>query len=72
MNLSEWDLYEPITQRDLMDLIIEQIDEKEMPLWYYLWLHPKSKLSEADITVLRNWILADEDQTDGAGLTETQ
>jgi hypothetical protein len=72
MNLSEWDLYEPITQRDLMDLILEQIDEKKMPLWYYLRLHPKSKLTEADITVLRNWISADEDQTDGAELTETQ
>jgi len=72
MNLSEWKLYEPLQQRDLMDLILEQIDEEQMPLWYYLSLHPNSKLSKTDRIALGNWISVDANQNTGVELTEAR
>lgn len=72
MNLSEWDFYEPLEQRDLKDLILEQIDEKQMPLWYYLSLHPNSKLSKTDRIALGNWISVDANQNTGVEPTEAR
>jgi hypothetical protein len=35
--------------------LCEQVKEKEMPLWYYLPLHPNAKLSDADRQTLCSW-----------------
>ena len=40
MNFSEWDLI----QRDA-GLAVEQIEKGDMPLWFYLPLHPNAQLS---------------------------
>lgn len=33
----------------------EQVREGEMPLWFYIPLHPDARLSEADIRILCDW-----------------
>jgi mono/diheme cytochrome c family protein len=43
MNFSEWQL-----PQEHADDAAEQIREKEMPLPHYLWLHPESKLTDAE------------------------
>ena len=43
LNLSEWGLREAEAEE-----IGEVIHEGEMPPWYYVMLHPKANLSEAD------------------------
>jgi hypothetical protein len=43
LNFSEWDH----PQRHAKD-IAEQVKSGEMPLWYYLPLHPSAKLSDAE------------------------
>lgn len=56
MNFSEWDGYAPDEQRDLLDLILEEIDNGRMPLWHYPPLHPEAQLSDKDLILLRKWI----------------
>lgn len=43
VNFSEWDL----PQREAL-ASIEQIEEKQMPLWIYLPLHPEARLTDAE------------------------
>lgn len=33
----------------------EEVEEGEMPLWFYLPLHPEARLSAEDRAVLREW-----------------
>jgi hypothetical protein len=33
----------------------EQVEEGEMPLWFYVPLHPEAKLTEQDLAILRKW-----------------
>ena len=43
LNFTEWDR----PQRHAKD-VAEQVKEGEMPLWYYLPMHPAAKLTEAE------------------------
>jgi hypothetical protein len=56
LNFSEWHSYMeediPVIKKEIW----EEIEEGEMPLGIYLILHSDAKLSEADITVLHDWI----------------
>ncbi len=55
LNFSEWDLYTPEKQHDLLDEIIEVVEENEMPLGSYLIIHDEAKLSDADKEMLKFW-----------------
>lgn len=51
MNFSSWK--DP--KRELRKEMCEQVREGEMPLWFYIPLHPDARLSEADIRILCDW-----------------
>jgi cytochrome c551/c552 len=55
MNFSEWSKYSPQRQAKKLKGAAKQVEEGEMPLWYYLPAHPKAKLSDADKAALLAW-----------------
>ncbi|MDJ0865833.1 MAG: heme-binding domain-containing protein [Myxococcota bacterium] len=55
MNFSDWKQYDEDEQRDLVEEAWEEVEEGEMPPWFYLPLHPEARLSDADRGVLQRW-----------------
>ena len=55
MNFSEWTTFTPRRQANKLKQACEQIEQHEMPLWFYLPLHPKAKLTDADRKILCDW-----------------
>jgi hypothetical protein len=55
MNFSTWNVYDDDERRDHLDETWEEVEAGEMPLWFYLPMHPDARLSEADLTLLREW-----------------
>ncbi len=55
MNFSDWKQYDEDEQRDLVEEAWEEVEEGEMPPWFYLPLHPEARLSDADRSVLEDW-----------------
>jgi len=55
LNFSTWDAYDAKEQRHLRQEVWEEVEEGEMPLWFYVPLHPEARLSEADERLLEAW-----------------
>ena len=55
LNFSTWNQYSLEEQMELRDELWEEVEEGEMPLWFYIPLHSGAKLSSADKELLRNW-----------------
>ena len=55
VNFSTWQSYDAQEQADLKREAWEEVEEGEMPLSYYLSMHPQAKLSEQDRTLIRKW-----------------
>jgi hypothetical protein len=55
MNFSTWARYDARKQAKHLEEAWEEIEEGEMPLFYYVWLHPEAELSAGDRIVLRDW-----------------
>ena len=62
MNLSEWGSYDKDKQSHRLRDICEQVQDGEMPLSTYTPLHPKAKLSAADVQTLCDWAKAERAQ----------
>lgn len=58
LNFSRWDSMMPGQLSNKMDEIRTRVEEGEMPLWFYVAVHPHAALSAADIAALREWTLA--------------
>lgn len=56
LNFSEWQSYSAEDQAEDIEEIWEEIEEGEMPLWYYLLLHQEAKLSENQKETIKNWV----------------
>lgn len=54
-NLSDFQDLSTETAAKVRAAAIKEVDEGEMPLWYYLPLHPEARLSEQDKAILRTW-----------------
>ena len=55
LNFSRWDSYAADERAHLLEELWEEVEAGEMPLWFYVPLHPEAKLSEADLATLRTW-----------------
>ena len=55
VNLSEWDRLTPEYQKITIHEMMEEIEEGEMPLWFYVPLHPEAKLNDSDMATLEAW-----------------
>jgi cytochrome c len=54
-NMSQWQLYSPETQMQLLSRIASEARSGEMPPRNYLLLHPKAKLSVEEQDLLYGW-----------------
>ena len=55
MNFSVWNTYTPKRKMKKLDEICEQLEQREMPLPSYLWIHRYSELSESQSKALCDW-----------------
>ncbi len=56
LNFSEWESYSIQDKAEDLEEIWEDVEEGEMPLWYYLPLHPEARLSDKDMETIKNWV----------------
>lgn len=56
LNFSEFGTYSKRKQRSMFNSMAGQIEEGEMPLPSYLWMHREAQLSENEKEVLLEWI----------------
>jgi hypothetical protein len=54
-NLSNFQDLSEGTQVKVRAAVIKEVEEGEMPLWYYLPAHPDARLTDADKAILRTW-----------------
>ena len=52
LNFSEWGSLRPESARSNLREMCQEVRGRKMPPWYYLPLHPASKLSQTEITTL--------------------
>jgi len=55
LSLSEWGTYDSKKKASKLKKICEEVEGGDMPLNYYLPLHPAARLSEADKNILCDW-----------------
>jgi acetyl esterase/lipase len=55
MNFSDWGLLEPAKRAELQEEIWEEVEEGDMPLPAYRWLHPEARLDDRQLRVLETW-----------------
>jgi mono/diheme cytochrome c family protein len=61
LNFSTWNDYDEEEQIELLEEVWEEVEDGEMPLWFYVPLHPEAELSEQQRGLLHSWV---EDMTD--------
>ncbi|MDF1799772.1 MAG: heme-binding domain-containing protein [Planctomycetota bacterium] len=64
LNFSEWDRYDPERRAHKISEVWEEVEEGEMPLWFYTPLHPEAELSAADLAALEAWARTEGEGTD--------
>ncbi len=55
MNFSEWDTYNERRRNHKIKECGEEVTEGEMPLWFYIPLHPEAALLPEDIQTIVAW-----------------
>ncbi len=55
LNFSEWTTYTEKRKRHKLKECCEEIEEGEMPLWFYVPLHPEAELLKKDVETLLSW-----------------
>ena len=55
LNFSTWNRYNQKKRGKIIKEIWEEVQEGEMPPWFYLPLHPDARLSDSDRSLLRAW-----------------
>jgi hypothetical protein len=58
LNFSTWNRLSTRQQVEAMHESWEEVEEGEMPPWFYLPPHPQARLTEADRELLRAWSLS--------------
>lgn len=58
LNFSHWDSLQPPAQKSLLFWALNDVRNGEMPLGSYLLVHTGAKLTEADVNLLQNYLLA--------------
>ena len=55
LNFSMWNRYSFKKRNKYIKEIWEEVEEGEMPPWFYVPLHPEARLSDQDRKTLREW-----------------
>ena len=59
MDLSKWEAYTDGERSGFLMAIIAATQTHLMPPQKYVWMHPKAKLSEAELRSIKSWALAE-------------
>ena len=59
LNFSEWETYTSKRKDHKLEECIEMIEEGEMPMNSYTWMHGEAKLTNAQRTLLIDWFKAE-------------
>ncbi|HEY7955230.1 MAG TPA: heme-binding domain-containing protein [Polyangia bacterium] len=60
LNFSEWDKLPADRRQRRKASCGREVKSGDMPLWFYLPLHPAAKLSDRDRSLLQDWAIASE------------
>ena len=55
LDLSDWGAYSAEAGLHKIEEICEEVEEGEMPLFFYLWLHPEARLDPQEVRLLCEW-----------------
>jgi len=55
LNFSEWDQLGAEERAHAREETWEEVEEGEMPLWFYTPLHPEARLTAEDEALLQDW-----------------
>ena len=55
VNFSIWDRYEQRRKARKLKEIVKEVEEGDMPPWYYVSVHADAKLSQADREAIVKW-----------------
>ncbi|MDE0884824.1 MAG: heme-binding domain-containing protein [Myxococcota bacterium] len=55
MNFSTWNQYDADEQIDMVEEIWEEVEEGEMPPYFYTPLHPEARLNAKDHALIQVW-----------------
>jgi len=55
LNLSDWAAYDSTRAPRKLAQMCEEVEHGDMPLWFYLPLHPKAKMTDQDKKTLCDW-----------------
>ncbi|WP_421874899.1 heme-binding domain-containing protein [Marinoscillum sp.] len=55
LNFSEWATYSPKRKHHKLEEIYEEVEEGEMPLDSYTWIHSEARLTQEQVDLLVNW-----------------
>jgi len=58
LDFTAWDTYSEKKKSKKLGEVWEEVDEGNMPLWFYVPLHPEARLSDTDLALLRDWTRA--------------
>jgi hypothetical protein len=64
LNFSEWNLLSDEDAEELREEVWEEVEEGEMPLRWYRWMHSDARLSDEQLLVLKEWSAAQETAED--------
>ena len=56
LNFSEWSTFSDKRKNKKLEEIVEELEEKEMPLKTYLPMHSEAKLSDEQVVLLTTWV----------------
>jgi hypothetical protein len=55
LNFSEWKSLNPEKQSEILKEICSEVAEREMPMGEYLLMHPRAKLTGAEVQAICGW-----------------
>ena len=55
LNFSTWQQYDEKRRRKMLKETVETVNEGEMPPWYYVLMHPDTRLADRDRQALAAW-----------------
>jgi hypothetical protein len=58
LNFSTWNALSERKQAKALHEVLEEVEEGEMPPWFYLLPHPEARLSDQDRSALSQWAQA--------------
>lgn len=64
LNMSDWASIDPKKAPKKLDQMCQEVQQGDMPLWFYTPLHPKAKISDQDKKTLCDWVKTQQNQVE--------